>query len=231
MNSSTFYLDIENIPIKVTYKNIKNINLRVHASDGKVTVSAPLHITKDIVKSFVVSKLPWIHKQQQKILQHGPKKELKYQNQESHYFQGKSYLLKIIEHDLSPKVQLTDNHLELYIPLQTGLENKHQILNAWYRQQLTTIVSPLIAQYEQIMGVEVRKLSIKQMKTRWGSCNHRTQSICLNLELIKKPLSCLEYVTVHEMAHLIEPSHNARFWRLLDNYLPEWKMYKAELNH
>lgn len=231
MNSSIFYLDIENIPIKVTYKNIKNINLRVHRSDGKVTVSAPLRIKKDVIKSFVVSKLPWIRKQQQKILQHESKKELKYQNQESHYFQGNPYFLKIIEHDLPPKVQLTDNYLELYIRPKTGLEKKYQILSTWYRQQLTTIVSPLISQYEQIMGVEVKKLSIKQMKTRWGSCNTRTQSICLNLELTKKPLCCLEYVTVHEIAHLIEPSHNAQFWSLLDKYLPEWEMYKAELSN
>lgn len=230
MNSSIFYLDIENIQIKVTYKNIKNINLRVHTSDGQVTVSAPSHIKKDVIKSFIISKLSWIQRQQQKILQHESKKEAKYQNQESHYFQGKSYLLKIIEHNLPPKVQLADNYLELYIRPETELQKKHHILNLWYRQQLTTIVSPLIVQYEQIMGVKVKKLSIKQMKTRWGSCNPRSQSICLNLELTKKPLCCLEYVTVHEMTHLIEPSHNARFWSLLDNYLPEWKIYKSELN-
>ncbi len=230
MNSSIFYLEVENIQVKVIYKNIKNINLRVHMPDGQVIVSAPFYIEQNFIRSFVESKLSWIRKQQQKSRNYQPKEELKYQNHENHYFQGQSYLLKVIEHNLPPKIELVGNKLELHIRPHTGLEKKQQILSAWYRQQLTGLIPPLIAQYEQIMGVKVKEFNIKQMKTRWGSCNPRSQRICLNLELAKKPLFCLEYVTVHEMAHLIEPSHNAHFWGLLDSYLPQWKIYKAELN-
>ena len=103
-------------------------------------------------------------------------------------------------------------------------------MTEWYRKELRELIPPLIAKWEPILGVRVNEFGIKKMKTRWGSCNPEVKRIWLNLELAKKSPTCIEYVLVHEMAHLLERSHNETFVAYMDKFLPNWRAIKAELN-
>lgn len=89
---------------------------------------------------------------------------------------------------------------------------------------------PLIAKWEPRLGVKASRLFVQRMKTKWGSCNPATRSIRLNTELAKKPRECLEYLVVHELAHLLEPTHNARFVALMDRFMPKWQHFRQVLN-
>jgi predicted metal-dependent hydrolase len=112
----------------------------------------------------------------------------------------------------------------------TDARKKRAIVETWYRQQLKKAVPPLIARWEPLLGLKVERFFVQRMKTKWGSCNHGTHSIRLNTELAKKPRECLEYIVVHEMTHVLEPTHNARFVALLDQFMPQWQFYRDQLN-
>ena len=112
----------------------------------------------------------------------------------------------------------------------TSDEQKQFVLAEWYREQLKETVPGLVAKWEALLGVKVDKVFYRRMKTKWGSCNHYARHIRINTELAKKPPECLEYVVMHEMTHLLEPSHNSRFISLIDQFMPKWKFYKNELN-
>ncbi|MBE9176655.1 M48 family metallopeptidase [Synechocystis salina LEGE 06155] len=230
MNTKRTFLELEDLSIVIVYKPIKNVHLTVHPPDGEVRVSAPLTINPDIVRAFVFSKLSWIKRQQQKILARDREAPRQYINGENHFFCGQSYLLQVIERQGPPEVNLTPQTLKLYVRPHTSQNKRHHLISEWYRQQLKLIIPALIAKYEPIMGVEVREFGVKRMKTRWGTCNPRAQRIWLNLELAKKPVACLEYVVVHEMAHLLEPKHNDRFWGFIDTFYPQWRQHREGLN-
>ncbi|MDD1609357.1 MAG: M48 family metallopeptidase [Methylococcaceae bacterium] len=137
----------------------------------------------------------------------------------------------IIKQQANPKVTLRHNtHLDLYVPHNSQLEKREQVLIAWYRQALKAKIPELIHKWQPIIGVTVRDWGVKRMKTKWGTCNINAARIWLNLELIKKPEHCLEYVVVHEMVHLLERHHNARFTAYMDQFLPHWRSHKHELN-
>ena len=112
----------------------------------------------------------------------------------------------------------------------TDKAKRQAIVEEWYREQLRKAVPPLIAKWERLMGVRVRRFFVQRMKTKWGSCNHRAGSIRLNTDLAKKPRECLEYIVVHEMVHLLEPTHNARFVALMDQFMPKWQSHREVLN-
>ena len=218
------------IYIDVVQKVIKNVHLSVHPPMGRVRISAPLRMDLDTIRVFVTSKLNWIKKQQHKIRSQEREAPREYITRESHYYLGRHYLLRVIEHDASPKVALKHETMEMYIRPNTGIGKRQIILDEWYRQRMKETVPGLIAQYEKAMKVHVAEFGIKKMKTRWGTCSRRANKIWLNLELAKKPRECVEYVVVHEMAHMLKRYHNERFAALMDQYLPKWRFYKEELN-
>lgn len=218
------------ISVDVVRKEIKNIHLSVYPPTGRVRVSAPLRMSLDTIRIFVISKLDWIKTHQNKLQQQERETPREYLDRESHHFWGKRYLLRVIEKDAAPEVICLHNKMILRVRPETNKERKEAILEEWYREQLKEAVPSLIAKWEPLMGVTVRKFFVQRMKTRWGSCNHRTGSIRLNTELAKKRPECLEYVVVHEMAHLLEPSHNRRFLSLMDQFMPKWQFSRSELN-
>ena len=172
----------------------------------------------------------WIRKQQQKLRDQERETPREYLDRESHYFWGKRYLLKVLEKEAVPRVQL--NHSEIILQVRPGADasKKRYVLDEWHRQQLKEAISPLITKWEKKLNVSVARVVVRKMKTKWGSCTPVTRTIRLNLELAKKPLECLEYVIVHELMHLLEPSHNSRFMALMDQFLPQWRFYREELN-
>lgn len=223
---------ISGIEINVIKKNIKNVNLSVHPPNGNVRISAPLGMKDETIKSFVVSKIPWIKKQQAKFETQGEIIKNEYISGETHYFLGNGYILNIIHIDKNPsKVEIRDTtHIDLYIKVQSTKEQREKVIKEWYRKELKLLIPPLIKKWEERMGVEVAEFGVKQMKTRWGTCNISARRIWINLELAKKSPHCLEYIVVHEMVHLLERNHNERFRSYMDQFLPHWKSVKTELN-
>lgn len=218
------------ICIDVVHKDIKNLHLSVYPPAGKVRISAPLRMDTDTIRVFTISKLSWIKKQQSKLRSQERETPREYITRESHYYMGNRYLLKIIEHNASPKVEIKHGTIEIYIRPNTGLEKRKEILDEWYRKGLKAIIPGIIAQYENKLKVNVAEFAVKKMKTKWGTCNREAGRIWLNLELAKKPLHCIEYIIVHELLHLLERKHNEVFISYMDKFLPKWRFYKEELN-
>jgi predicted metal-dependent hydrolase len=225
------HITISDITIDVVRKDIKNIHLAVYPPTGRVRIAAPLRVHDDAIRLFVISKLGWIKRHQHKFEGQERLSPREYKNRESHYYQGKRYLLNVIEADAPPKVIVrSKTYIDLYVRPGTPAAKRHEIMNEWYRQELKNILPELIEKWETRMNVKVNEWRVKRMKTKWGSCNIAKKRIWLNLELAKKPIHCLEYVIVHEMVHLLERYHNDQFLYYINTYLPNWKQLKAELN-
>jgi predicted metal-dependent hydrolase len=218
------------ISIDVVQKDIKNVHLSVYPPSGRVRISAPIRMDLDTIRVFAISKLSWIRKQQSKLRSQERETPREYITRESHYYLGKRYLLKVIEHDAATKVEIKHDIIEMYIRPNTGSEKREKILNEWYRHRLKEIIPGIIVPYENAMQVNVAEFAVKKMKTKWGACNREAKRIWLNLELAKKPRECIEYIVVHEMVHLLERHHNERFIAFMEKFLPKWKFYKEELN-
>jgi predicted metal-dependent hydrolase len=223
-------LKLGEIAVDVTRKDIKNVHLSVYPPTGKVRISAPLRMNLDTIRLFAISKLRWIRQQQKKVTQQERESPREYLDRESHYVWGKRYLLKVIEKNAAPAVELSHSRLVLQIRPAASETKKQAILDEWYRAQLKAAAPALIAKWEPLMGVKVERFFVQKMKTKWGSCSHRVSTIRLNTDLAKKPRECLEYIVVHEMVHLLEPTHNSRFIALMDQFMPGWRSYREMLN-
>jgi len=224
-------ITISNIKIDVVRKDIKNIHLAVYPPTGRVRIAAPLRVNEEAVRLFAISKLGWIKRQQRNFEGQERTSPREYKNRESHYFQGRRYLLNVLEADAPPKVVLrSKTYIDLYVRPGTPTAKRHEIMNEWYRKELKKMIPELIKKWEKRINLKVDEWQVKLMKTKWGSCNIEKSRIWLNLELAKKPIHCLEYIIVHEMLHLLERHHNEKFLSYLDTYLPNWKKIKAELN-
>lgn len=222
---------VTKISIEVEYKKIKNIHLSVYPPDGRVHISAPETMKPDSVRLYAISKLSWINKQKEKVLQQARQTPREYVSGENHYFKGQRYRLKVIYHKDVPKVGLGGKKfINLYVREGSTVVKRAEVLKEWYRKELKETLSPLVEKWSQILQVSPKLWEIKQMKTRWGSCNTRTKRLLFNLELAKKPTHCIEYIVVHELAHLIERQHNELYISTLNTHLPQWEVYRNELN-
>jgi len=223
-------LELDGIVADVVRKDIKNIHLRVYPPTGTVRISAPLKMKLDTIRGFAISKIGWIRKQQQKLNNQKCEFRPKYLDRESHYLWGKGYFLKVVEKNAAPLVKLDNSDMVLQTRPGATEAKRRSVVDEWYRQQVKEEASPLIEKWEEKMRLSLENFTVRKMKTRWGSCTPHSCTIRLNLELAKKSPECLEYVIVHELAHLLEPSHNSRFVALMDHFLPEWKFCRAALN-
>ncbi len=223
-------IDLGNITADVELKEIKNVHLSVYPPNGRVRISAPKRMDLDTIRIFAISKLGWIKRQQTKLRNQQRESPREYSTRESHYYLGRRYLLKVIELDGKPSVDIMHDNLVMQVRPGTSTEQRHTILQEWYRTQLKAIIPEYIEKWEKKMGVTVSEYGIKKMKTKWGTCNADARRIWLNLELAKKPIQCIEYIIVHEMIHLLERSHNDRFVFLMDKFLSQWRHLKDELN-
>lgn len=214
----------------VTYKAIKNIHLSVYPPNGAVRISAPVRMSLDSIRVFALSKLVWIREQQRKMREQQRETPREYLNRESHYFRGQRYLLRIIQRDATPKVEISGSELILQVRPGADAAKREAVLDDWYRGQIKQTIAPLRESWQPLLGVQAARVMVQRMKTRWGSCNPDTRIIRINLELIKKPPECLEYILVHELTHLIEPTHNRRFVALMDLHMPKWRFHRDELN-
>ena len=227
----TKQIKIDNFVVDVVRKDIKHVYFAVYPPNSRVRVSAPFHFDDEAVRLAVISKLSWIKRHQAKFQRQERQSSLEYVSGESHFYQGQRYLLNVIYHNGPAKVILLDNGtFDLFVRTGSDAKKRERALIAWYRQQLKEAIPPLIAKWEPIIGEKVAEWGVKRMKTRWGSCNTKARRIWLNLELIKKPVHCLEYIIVHEMVHLLERLHNGRFVAYMDEFMPQWRRCQDELN-
>lgn len=223
-------VQLGNIAVDVVLKNIKNVHLSVYPPNGRVRIAAPARMSLDTIRVFAVSKLGWIKRQQKKMREQERETPREYLNRESHYLWGRRYVLTVREDNEAPSIELKHSRILLRVRPGTSEERKQALFEEWYREQLKKAVLPLIARWQPLIRVRVNCFFVQRMKTKWGSCNPTARHIRLNTELAKKPLECLEYIVVHEMAHLIEPTHTQRFIALMDRFMPKWQFYREMLN-
>ncbi|MEM7539851.1 MAG: SprT family zinc-dependent metalloprotease [Chloroflexota bacterium] len=223
-------ITLGDITADVRHKEIKNIHLSVYPPDGDVRISAPMHMPLETIRLFAITKLDWIKRQRRKFQTQEREPPRDYLERESHYLWGKRYLLHIVESNHPASVELHPTAIVMHVRTGADTEKRHALMDAWYRAQLHEAIPPLIAKWELLMNVNVARFFVRRMKTKWGSCNPQAHTIRLNTELAKKPPIYLEYIVAHEMTHLIEPTHNARFVALMDRFMPQWKQYRAQLN-
>jgi len=224
-------ISIRGLPVDVVRKAIKNLHLGVYPPHGRVRVAAPLAVSDEAVRLAVIGKLGWIKRQRARFEDQPRQSKREMVSGESHYFLGQRYRLNVEVQNGPGHVAIRNKRkIDLFVREGSDTAHRERVLLAWYRQQLKALIPPLIAQWEAAMGVRVAEWGVKQMKTKWGACNVEARRIWLNLELAKKPVQCLEYIVVHEMAHLLERHHNDRFTTLMNGFLPQWRLQRAELN-
>jgi predicted metal-dependent hydrolase len=222
--------DLGDIQVDVVRKDIKNVHLGVYPPGGKVRIAAPGWMELDAIRLFAINKLAWIKQQQRKMRAQERETPREYLERESHYVWGRRYLLQIVERDARPSVDLTHRNLRLQLRPGTDTYKREELLADWYRDALKQAVPALLAKWEQRVGVRVDRFHVQRMKTKWGSCNTEARSIRLNTELAKKPPECLEYIVVHELVHLREPTHNDRFVAWMTRLMPNWRDCRDMLN-
>jgi predicted metal-dependent hydrolase len=224
-------MTINGLQVDVVRKAIKNLHLGVYPPYGRVRVAAPLAVSDDAVRLAVIGKLGWIKRQQAKFAAQPRQSQREMVTGESHYFLGRRYRLRLVEHDGAAKVEVRNKSIiDLHIRPGASTEQREAVLLRWYRAQLKSLIPPLLDKWQPVIGVEVASWGIKKMKTKWGSCSIDARRIWLNLELAKKSTQCLEYIVVHELVHLLERHHNDQFSGLMDAYLPTWRACRDELN-
>lgn len=223
-------LKFNDIEVELSFKDIKNVHLRVHPPFGRVTLSAPKDMDVEHLRVFVSTKLGWIRKEKKKFLSQKREPKYLYITNESHYFFGKRYLLKITPSDKKTEVILHHNKIEVVIPDANNKELIQKKLYQWYRKQLMDFLSERIEYYKVKMNVSAKSFGIRKVKTKWGSCNDTSKTLWFNIELAKKPKECIEYIVVHELVHFKERSHNKNFILLMNKYYPNWQLRKKQLN-
>lgn len=223
-------IQIGEIGVLVTRKAIKNVHLSVHPPDGRVTLAAPSATRLDVARAYAISRLGWIRKQQEKLRTQARETPRQFIERESHFLWGRRHLLSVAYCDAKPCVSLDHKRILLTVRPGSDAVKRAKVLHEWHMGLLHDVVPPLIRKWETRLNVKVANYFLQRMKTKWGSCNHSAGHIRLNTELVKKPKDLLEYVLIHEMAHLLEPTHNERFTSILQSYYPTWREARAELN-
>lgn len=231
MSTERQEIEVGGVAVQVVRKRIKHLHVGVYPPAGRVRVAAPQHLDEDVVRLAVISRLGWIRRKQKEFAGQDRQSQREVVSGESHYFLGRRYLLDVGECSTRPGVRLVGpTTMELRVRTGAHRDQRDSVLQRWYRRELRRLLSPLLQKWEPRMGKPVAEVRVRRMKTRWGSCNAKAGRIWLNLELIKKPVACLEYVLVHEMVHLHERHHNDRFLEWMDRLLPPWRVRRDELN-
>lgn len=223
-------IHIGEIAIALTRKDVKHVHLSVHPPSGRVTLVAPKGTRPEVARAYAVSKLGWIRDQQAKLREQARETPRQFVERESHYLWGRRYLLSVVEEEAKPFVRLSHRKITLTVRPGSSKAKREAVMHEWHKSLLHDVVPGLLKIWEAKLGVRPSGYFLQRMKTKWGGCNHRAGNIRLNTELVKKPKDLLEYVVVHELLHLVEPTHSERFVALLERHYPTWREARAELN-
>jgi hypothetical protein len=223
-------IHLGDLAIAVTRKAVKHVQLSVYPPDGRVTMVAPPATRLEVARAYAASRLGWIRARQAALRGQARETPRRFVERETHFLWGRRYLLTVEEADAKPSVRRTHKQIILTVRPGSNGAKRAEVMHEWHKRQLHEALPGLIRKWERRLGVRVATYFLQRMKTRWGGCNHRAKTIRLNTELVKKPKDLLEYVVVHEMLHLIEPTHNERFLALLCRHWPNWREVRNELN-
>jgi len=223
-------MNLSGIEIEVIKKDIKNMHLNVLPPAGRVRISAPYGTSDDAINLFAVKKISWIKKNIEKYKSQARQTEREYITGESHYLWGRRYKLEVRYSNKANNLEIKGNKMILTVREKSTTTQRENYVNEWYREELKKKLPALISKWEEIIGVKVNDVGVKNMRTRWGTCNPETKRILVNLQLAKKPINCLEYIVIHELVHLREKTHTNRFVEHMDSYMPDWRVVKDELN-
>jgi predicted metal-dependent hydrolase len=218
------------VVIAIARKDVKHVHLSVHPPRGRVSLVAPTGTRSEVARAYAISKLGWIREQRAKLRGQARETPLRFVTRESHYLWGRRYLLSVVEEDRKPSVRLDHHRLTLTVRPGAAKAKREEVVHEWHKSLLHEAVPGLIAKWETRLDVTVSGYFLQRMKTKWGGCNHSAGTIRLNTELVRKPKDLLEYVIVHEMVHLIEPTHSDRFVGILGGHYPTWREARTELN-
>jgi predicted metal-dependent hydrolase len=223
-------IQLGEISVLLTRKAIKHVHLSVHPPSGRVTLVAPTATRLDVARAYAISKLAWIREQQTKFQKQARETPRKFVERETHELWGRHHLLRVVYQDSKPSVVLDHRRITLTVRPDADLIKRSAVLHRWHLALLHEAVPPIIGRWEPKLKIRVTGYFLQRMKTKWGSCNHKIGHLRLNTELVKKPKDLLEYVIVHEIVHLIEPTHSERFVAILTDHYPSWREARAELN-
>ncbi|MCM2287065.1 MAG: M48 family metallopeptidase [Desulfobacula sp.] len=224
------FFDFGSFHVEIVQKRIKNIYFRVYPLKKTILVSAPAQLDPETLNQAILSKRDWILRQVNKRTARQPSPEKTYTTGEGFLFQGKAYHLSVLEQEQGkPACIFSQDHIQLTVKPGSTLLDRQSLIDGWCRKEMRQSVFLFLEKWEPLIGVKIRQFGVRKMKTRWGSCNITAARIWLNLSLIHFPPRFLEYVTVHEMVHLLERGHNARFKGFMDRFIPDWRDLKKEL--
>lgn len=233
MTNQGIECEIGGIRCLVTKKKIKNLYIRIREKDGIALVNVPLGISEERIEKFVLSHRAWIQEKQQEVLERKDRHNYQYVSGERHPLWGKEYELYVERSMKRPLTELRNQAekriIYMRVPAKSTEVERRKQLDKWYQEEMKKVLPELIEKYKTVVGKQVDHWTFRRMKSRWGSCQIQKKKICLNIQLAEKPPICLEYVVVHEMAHLHEPSHNQRFWQLVGTFFPEYRLGKELL--
>ena len=218
------------LAVDVVLKDIKNVHLSVHPPTGRVRISAPKRMSMETIRVFAIAKLGWIKQQRKKLQEQERETPREYLDRESHYVWGRRYLLTVSESDGPPSIELKHSRMLLRVRPGADQAKRSALVEEWYRERLKEAVPLLLARWQPLLGVTVERFFVQRMKTKWGSCNNRHARFASTPSWPRKPAECLEYIVVHELVHLLEPTHNARFVALMDRFMPKWQFHRQVLN-
>ena len=218
------------VAVEIVRKKIKNLHLGVYPPHGRVRVAAPLYLSDEAVRLALVQKLGWIKRQRRSFEGQARQSVRDMVNGETHYYAGRRYRLRVREQAGTRGVAVSGDRMELFAPVGSSSEDRAAVLAKWYRDQLRLALNPLIDKWQRKLGVKVAAWGIRKMKTRWGGCNTSVGRVWFNIELAKKPPQCIEYLVIHELAHLIRRLHDDRFIEVMDQAMPRWRHYRKLLN-
>jgi len=226
------HIVVENIVVDVVKKRIRNIRLRVCPPRGRVYLSAPIGSSDSALRDFVMSKISWIKKHRNRFENSQHEFVPEFVSGENHQYRGQKFILNVIYHDSKPRIEIHGNgQMDLYVRMGSDQSVRERVVSNWYRDQLKMQIGHLMEKWQSLIGVDAVSWNIKKMRTRWGSCMVSSRRICFNLELVKKPPKCIEFIVVHELTHLLERYHNKRFKAFMDLFMPDWRNVEQELNH
>lgn len=232
MSTESHTIEVAGLTVEVVRRPIKHLHLAVHPPDGHVRVSSPERLDDAAVRLAVIGRLAWVRRQQDAYAEQNRQSARRMVSGECHYAWGHRYRLNVRHRTTGPNhiEPRLSGDLDLWVRPSATADQREATLSEWYREELKACIPALIEHWEPVLGVTVADWGVKRMRTKWGTCNPSVRRIWVNLELAKKPPACLEFVVVHEMAHLVEPTHNDRFIAFMDRHLPDWRVRRLELN-
>lgn len=221
---------INGIEVKIIRKDIKNVHLYVKPPFGKVELTCPLNFTDTNARFFIQTKLGWIKNKKAEFEEHSRQTKREFVSGESIYIWGIQYFLTVKTSLKTYDIRIDGNNVVFTVRKGSTPEQRESVFNEWFRERLKNEINKQLPKWEMKTGLKASSYTIKKMKSRWGTCNHDKKLLVFNLLLAQKDKTCLDYVILHELAHTKEKTHNNRFIKILDTYMPNWRVIKKTLN-